>query len=369
MALFGSLMAGPRPPNSLHSSASSTPSVNFADTPSSCNSSGASPKSVKLSSPSVPSPSGQVRTNLARDAGHLARPPLGDNLTWNPAPEKSHNLSSPHASATNQDKTEPNLRSALLAILDDHSSFPQAQSRQYDRWQHAAPALALEILRSTPLPLSLISTFEKDLIEQLSNPASELFQACEKAVVDCLGHIIEGYVVAWEPLGSLVLFEVAAKGSSGRWSPKRRRDDQGISENALLESVAKTAAHVGILHWKIWGEIAYAVDPNEEDYCEIEADGDVDTKNRTGTGPQPQPQPSHQTEHHSPGLAAEIEKANRNVAEGRGHETRPKQATGQNATAKPNETDQSGFPSQRISKRRDSGLGEDTVNGVLKRDR
>jgi hypothetical protein len=99
--------------------------------------------------------------------------------------------------------------------------------------------------------LSDFSRVEKELIRQLSNPASEAFQSCETAVLARLVHLIERNVDAWQQLNSYDLFLAATKGDNSGALKKDR--------NMLLENIARIAAHAGILHWKIWGKIAYAV--------------------------------------------------------------------------------------------------------------
>jgi hypothetical protein len=118
-----------------------------------------------------------------------------------------------------------------------------------------------------------LSRVERELTGQLSNPASEAFQTCETVVLARLGHLIERNINAWEHLSSYDLFLAAAKGPKRPGLRNRDRADHGRGlekdQNMLLDNIARIVAHVGILHWKIWGEIAYAVDPNEEIYSEL----------------------------------------------------------------------------------------------------
>lgn len=364
MALFDSLMSGTASTSSATSSTPSTPTINSADTPSSRNSPVGSPLVDNFSSPTLPSPrdfSRPAKTTFGRDAGHFTRSPLGDSTTSISTPVTSRTTASPsmhpHTPVSlvrglsqschqrDQLKVEPHLRSALLAILDDHSGFPRNPSSSHpstaplscDRWYNAAPALALQILRTTSLDLSELSRVEKDLTERLSNPASEAFQMCETAVLARLGHLIERNTNAWGHLNTYDLFLAAAKGPKGRWPGNRNRAESGrVSDrnrNMLLENIARIAAHVGILHWKIWGEIAYAVDPNEEVYSEATV----------------------QPQHEDSGLVDEIEKNDVDS----NNATTSTQGNAESGASKSDETPKSDKSSRTTPQRQNSGCAEE----------
>ncbi|KFX88493.1 hypothetical protein V490_07594 [Pseudogymnoascus sp. VKM F-3557] len=153
------------------------------------------------------------------------------------------------------------VRSALRAIADDYSNSdvdPCSPSSplDFDHWKVAAPALTLEILRNANKPLS-VPYLEKKLIARLSNPSDEYFRRCERAVFGRLGEHIQEHVTAWQLLDGLALYKVAPVCPNGckiHGKPK---------ELEHLDEMARRIAHVGILHWKVWGEIVYSKNPNE----------------------------------------------------------------------------------------------------------
>jgi hypothetical protein len=91
-------------------------------------------------------------------------------MTWIPTPENYDTVGAPSTQSHTplspmyrlsagfrqivDSQARPRLRSALLAILDDHSGFPRSRASHHpfssplscDRWHNAALALALEIL-------------------------------------------------------------------------------------------------------------------------------------------------------------------------------------------------------------------------------
>jgi hypothetical protein len=153
------------------------------------------------------------------------------------------------------------VRSALRAIADDYSnsdvdSCSPSSPPDFDHWKMAAPALTLEILRNANKPLS-VPYLEKKLTARLSNPSDEYFRRCERAVFRRLGEHIQEHVTAWQLLDSLALYKVAPVCPNGckiHGKPK---------ELEHLDEMARRIAHVGILHWKVWGEIVYSKNPNE----------------------------------------------------------------------------------------------------------
>lgn len=153
--------------------------------------------------------------------------------------------------------------SALRAIVHDYSnpdfdtsSPPTSLLLNFDPWKVATPALALEMLRNTNAPLS-DPYCEKDLTAALSNPSSEYFRWSERPVFERLGVLVEKHVDAWQSLDSVALYKVAPVCPNGckiHGEPK---------ETEPLDGIARRIAHLGVLHWNVWGRILYLVNPNE----------------------------------------------------------------------------------------------------------
>lgn len=167
------------------------------------------------------------------------------------------------------------VRSTLRAIVDDYSnpdidpSSPLTSSPlNFEPWKAAAPALALEMLRNANVPLSN-PYFENTLAETLSNPSNEQFRHSERRVFRRLEGFVQKYVNAWQPLDSVTLYKVAPVCPNGckiHGEPK---------EMERLDEMARRIAHLGILHWNVWGKIAYLVIPNERPNHWSEIDWDT----------------------------------------------------------------------------------------------
>lgn len=167
------------------------------------------------------------------------------------------------------------MRSALSAIVDDYSnpdidpSSPSTSSPlNFDPWKVASPALALEMLRNANGPLSN-EFFEETVAETLSNPSNYEFRRYERFVFGMLGKLVQKYVDAWQSLDSVALYKVAPVCPGGcRIHAKPREIDP-------LDEVARRIAHLGILHWNVWGNIVYLVDPNKQPNHPTEIDWDT----------------------------------------------------------------------------------------------
>lgn len=210
-----------------------------------------------------------LRTNLL-DAVNLNICMNFFNVVYTPV-ETIISPNTPHASpqaqsgsnTSGQNHRFAHVHSALPAIVDDYldpdvdpSSPPNSLPSNYDPWKAAAPALTLEMLRNANAPL-YNPYFEKSLTERLSNPSSEDFVLSELTVFRRVGRLIRKYVDAWEPLDSVALYKVAPV------CPQGCKIHNKPKEIEPLDEIARRIAHLGILHWNVWGKIVYLVDPNE----------------------------------------------------------------------------------------------------------
>ncbi|OBT53752.1 hypothetical protein VE04_05310 [Pseudogymnoascus sp. 24MN13] len=155
------------------------------------------------------------------------------------------------------------VRSTLHAIVDDYSNpdidpspTPTSSPLNFDPWKVAAPALALEILRKANRSLSN-PYFETSFVDALSNPSNQDFRESERAIFEELGELVQYYVDAWQPLDMVALYKVAPvcpRGCKIHGKPK---------EFEPVEEIARLIAYLGILHWNVWGNIVYLVNPHE----------------------------------------------------------------------------------------------------------
>jgi hypothetical protein len=159
--------------------------------------------------------------------------------------------SSPSSTASTPDTYS--LTPLRLSLpFDDPTS-----STTNDKCTSLLPSLALQILHSTTTPLTHLQQIESDLTLHLSNPRSRVYQEAETHVLNQLGPVLKKLVINYTPLTSLQIFEAATLPGTPP-NPENGPKDE-ISE------IAKRIAHIGILHWRVWGPLAYVLSPKTEE--------------------------------------------------------------------------------------------------------
>lgn len=158
-----------------------------------------------------------------------------------------------------------NVYDSLVALMQ---SAPPP-SRHTSRWQAMAPSMALQIFRFTNAPSSMLSTFEEKLLESVSQVESQAYREVEQAFQSRLMSELAGKVREFKALSGVSLFAVATGGrvpnSTGnnshsqpaRDSDSSLRDDQ---DEGGIDDMATRLAHLGVLHWRVWGQVAYQAD-------------------------------------------------------------------------------------------------------------
>lgn len=145
------------------------------------------------------------------------------------------------------------LRSSLLAIL---TSAPATLSAK-QKWAMLAPDLALQVLRSTTTPLTQLQQFEGHLASHLSECQSRVFQVVEKCVVLKLLPELHTLVETYTPKSTYQIFEAAT-------APRfRSRSSPSTGPKEDIVEMATRIAHLGILHWQVWGEWFYQQELDE----------------------------------------------------------------------------------------------------------
>jgi hypothetical protein len=280
MYLYRNLDAQCKLQESLNSVADDTPTTSSMVT-----SRPASPADdLMLSSPTIPEPhhfSASRPKHLSQERGHFIRT-LGGRQVWVPRVEDGHLVSSatssprssPSSTASTPDTFPPTpfylsrpvtdsasqVLTSLLAIL--------SSSTTNDKWAALAPALGLQILRSTTTPLTHLPQFESHLAFHLSNSRSRVYQEAEARVLLQLAPILQKLIETYTPLTSLQIFEAAT-------TPKVLPGATVSQVNGAKEEITEIAtriAHIGILHWRVWAPLAYLVDPDAEEDAEAQND-------------------------------------------------------------------------------------------------
>lgn len=167
--------------------------------------------------------------------------------------------------------SEPRLRardvySTLVALLQ--SATPT--SRPYARWQELATAMALQIFRFTSAPSEMLAAFEDKLMDNVCNANSQLYLEVEHSFHSRLMSELGSRVREFKPLSGVSLFAVATGGrvQSSNLQSGRERDMDGSAregqEEGGLEDMAVRLAHLGVLHWRVWSQLVYLGDADDD---------------------------------------------------------------------------------------------------------
>ncbi|KAG8405250.1 cAMP-mediated signaling protein sok1 [Metarhizium acridum] len=154
-----------------------------------------------------------------------------------------------------------NVYNSLVALLQ---STPP--SRYCNRWQTIAPSMALQIFRYTNAPSELLPTFEAKLMDNVCRVDSQIYKEVEQAFHSRLMTALAGRVREFKALSGVSLFAMATGGrvannkhfSLCRDSESSLRDGQ---DEAGVEDMATRLAHLGVLHWRVWAQLAYLGEP------------------------------------------------------------------------------------------------------------
>jgi hypothetical protein len=215
-----------------------------------------------------------------------ARPEFSMDFNFNTSPASSRpssfvgsDTSSPRSSAvfssTTFDFAEPKTKSrlydSLVALL--HTA-PQA-SRPSQRWGQMVPVVAIEIYRFLNLDdASLVAGIETQLRRAL-DMSSDVYRTVEDQFAQRLLEKLLCYVKGFKSLSCIGLFSAVtgARGSNssnssrGAWAASRDAmiidsDETTASkdgrEEGGVDEMATRLAHLGILHWRVWAQLAYS---------------------------------------------------------------------------------------------------------------
>ncbi|KAM7217162.1 protein SOK1 [Rhypophila decipiens] len=194
---------------------------------------------------------------------------FSDHGSNNSSPRNSGGIFShpPMADFAESRTKATNLYNSLVDLLQ---TAPLA-TRPDQRWQGLAPSMALQILRYVNAPHSLPG-FETQLAAWLGNIHGEIFHEVEQQFQQRLLADLAKRVREFKNLTGVGLFSAATggrlrpnphvtswvdgldRGFDGAGSLRDPREDAGISD------MATRLAHLGILHWRVWGNLAYLAD-------------------------------------------------------------------------------------------------------------
>ncbi|TWU78749.1 hypothetical protein ED733_006677 [Metarhizium rileyi] len=154
---------------------------------------------------------------------------------------------------------------SLVALMQ---STPPS-SRHCNRWQTMAPSMALQIFRYTHAPPELLPTFEAKLTDNVCQVDSHMYKEVQQAFHSRLMTSLAGRVRDFKNLSGVSLFAVATGGrvTNNNSHSSQCRDSESLlrdgQDEGGLEDMATRLAHLGVLHWRVWAQLAYLSDPED----------------------------------------------------------------------------------------------------------
>ncbi|CAJ2510841.1 Uu.00g064660.m01.CDS01 [Anthostomella pinea] len=167
------------------------------------------------------------------------------------------------------------LYDSLVALLQ--TSAPG--SRSATRWKAMKDSLALQIFRFTNAPTHELSSLEDQLDQNLSGHVGSVFPEVQADFHRRLLAELQLRVKEFKGLTGISLFSVATGGrlqGPGRtWEGSRegsREREHASSNNSVreareeggLDDMATRLAHLGLLHWRVWAQLAYVGDVDSD---------------------------------------------------------------------------------------------------------
>lgn len=150
-----------------------------------------------------------------------------------------------------QYKNSPSeIRASLRAIL--------ASSSSSEKWSTLSSALALEILHSTNTSLAHLPAFETLLATRLSETDSTFYRDAESRLLSQISPTLQNLVDTYSSYTNLQIFEATTASKSMPVHAPLSQDTTKVD----ITDFATRIAHIGILHWRVWAELAYLVDPD-----------------------------------------------------------------------------------------------------------
>ncbi|TQV97594.1 T-complex 11 [Cordyceps javanica] len=193
------------------------------------------------------SPSSEFNFNTPLETSRPSSVNFSTSGSTPSSPRSSVNLPSYVAPENSEAKNKTrNLYHSLVALLQ--SATPGL--RQSARWQSISSSIALQIFRYTKAPTSMLSTFEDKLAANVCGMDSPLYKEIEKSFHTRLLAELGTRVREFRALSGVGLFSAATTGRS-----QARDHDQ---DDSVVEDIAIRLAHLGVLHWRVWAQMAYA---------------------------------------------------------------------------------------------------------------
>ena len=149
------------------------------------------------------------------------------------------------------------VRQSLIALIRTAPPFQRNQAR----WEAIAPHAAAEICRHIGVSTQNLQIVESFILRNLSDTqSSDYFQMEGKFHTRLMGELAMR-VADFRNLSSLAMFTEATKGQTPTTASHRPGSSSSFSssmrDDSWMENLAMRIAHLGTLHWRCWGPIAY----------------------------------------------------------------------------------------------------------------
>ncbi|KAI1341838.1 T-complex 11 [Xylariaceae sp. FL0016] len=158
-----------------------------------------------------------------------------------------------------------NLYNSLVAQLQPSNNA----SRSVSRWKELRDSLAVEVFRFAGAPNEELPKFEQEFDMHLSKLDSPLFMEVEQYFHRRMLRELQMRIKEFKGLTGVGLFSVATgsrlHGPGRETSQSRVRETADNSvretrEEGGVEDMATRLAHLGLLHWRVWAQLAYVGD-------------------------------------------------------------------------------------------------------------
>jgi hypothetical protein len=170
--------------------------------------------------------------------------------------------------AFDQNEAKAKARDLYISLVALLQTAPPASS-QSARWQAIAPSMALQIFRFTNAPSNMLPFFEEKLTISLRDIHTSNYQEVEQSFHQRFVSELANRVREFKGLSPVSLFTAATgprvpsgSGRAGDFSRERDPDSwyRETQEEGGIEDIATRLAHVGVLHWRVWADMAYLGD-------------------------------------------------------------------------------------------------------------
>ncbi|KAJ6790314.1 hypothetical protein PWT90_10492 [Aphanocladium album] len=193
------------------------------------------------------SPSSEFNFNTPLETSRPSSLNLSNAGSAASSPRSSLNMPAYVAPENSESKNKTrNLYNSLVALLQ--SATPGL--RQSARWQSISSSIALQIFRYTKAPSSMLSTFEEKLAANVCGTDSPLYKEVEKSFHTRLMAELSARVREYRSLSGVGLFSAAT-------SNRTQSRDHVDQDDGVVEDIAVRLAHLGVLHWRVWSQLAY----------------------------------------------------------------------------------------------------------------